>query len=71
MTLSNSAVFLFLQHILIVVKLILAFVIPDEPDWVQIKKQQIEYRAMKALKEQVMCAITAPQYHSLHSYSCL
>lgn len=71
-TLVNSVVFLFLflQHVLIVVKMILAFVIPDEPEWVQIKKQQIEYRTILALKEQVKCGITAPQYNALHTYSC-
>ncbi|KAI5629854.1 hypothetical protein C0J50_12656, partial [Silurus asotus] len=41
-------------HVLIVVKMILAFVIPDEPDWVQIKRQQIEYRTMKALTGQTV-----------------
>lgn len=73
MTIINSVVFLFLQHVLIVVKLILAFVIPDEPDWVQIKRQQIEYYSMKALKKLVMCAITAPQYSAsvCVQYSCL
>ncbi|KAM9470538.1 anoctamin-10 isoform 1-T2 [Clarias gariepinus] len=44
--------FILVEHVLIVAKLILAFIIPDEPDWIQIKKQQIEYRTMKALKEQ-------------------
>lgn len=33
--------------------MILAFIIPDEPDWVQTKRQQIEYSTMKALKQQV------------------
>ncbi|KAI5105450.1 hypothetical protein C0J45_5122, partial [Silurus meridionalis] len=46
--------FIMVEHVLIVVKMILAFVIPDEPDWVQIKRQQIEYRTMKALTGQVM-----------------
>ncbi|XP_076878361.1 anoctamin-10 [Brachyhypopomus gauderio] len=40
------------EHVLIVVKLILAFMIPDEPDWVRIKREQIEYRSMKALSQQ-------------------
>uniref|UniRef100_A0A4W4GBP8 Anoctamin n=1 Tax=Electrophorus electricus TaxID=8005 RepID=A0A4W4GBP8_ELEEL len=42
----------FIEHVLIVVKLILAFMIPDEPDWVRIKREQIEYRSMKALNLQ-------------------
>lgn len=73
MTIINSVVFLFLQHVLIVVKLILAFVIPDEPDWVNIKRQQIEYYSMKALKKLVMCALTAPRYSAsvCVQYSCL
>ncbi|XP_017329518.1 anoctamin-10 [Ictalurus punctatus] len=53
--LNPSVVLIFtviVEHVLIVVKMILAFVIPDEPEWVQIKKQQIEYRTILALKEQ-------------------
>ncbi|XP_058252824.1 anoctamin-10 [Hemibagrus wyckioides] len=44
--------FIMLEHVLIIVKMILAFIIPDEPDWVRIKRQQIEYCTMLALKEQ-------------------
>ncbi|XP_043084259.1 anoctamin-10 [Puntigrus tetrazona] len=40
------------EHVLIVVKMILAFMIPDEPDWVRIKREQIEYHSMQALKKQ-------------------
>ncbi|XP_072519154.1 anoctamin-10 [Salminus brasiliensis] len=40
------------EHALIIVKLILAFMIPDEPDWVRIKREQIEYRSMKAVSQQ-------------------
>ncbi|KAB5571538.1 hypothetical protein PHYPO_G00226070 [Pangasianodon hypophthalmus] len=53
--LNPSTVLIFIimvEHILIVAKLILAFIIPDEPDWVLIKRQQIEYCTMMALKEQ-------------------
>ncbi|KAK3565135.1 hypothetical protein QTP86_034392 [Hemibagrus guttatus] len=45
--------FILVEHILIIMKMILAFIIPDEPDWVRIKMQQIEYCTMLALKEQV------------------
>uniref|UniRef100_A0A3B4EGA6 Anoctamin n=1 Tax=Pygocentrus nattereri TaxID=42514 RepID=A0A3B4EGA6_PYGNA len=38
------------EHVLILLKLILAFMIPDEPDWVRIKREQIEYCSMKASK---------------------
>ncbi|XP_026991433.1 anoctamin-10 [Tachysurus fulvidraco] len=44
--------FIMVEHILIIVKMILAFIIPDEPDWVRIKKEKIEYCSMLALKEQ-------------------
>ncbi|KAK3536185.1 hypothetical protein QTP70_034976 [Hemibagrus guttatus] len=44
--------FILVEHILIIMKMILAFIIPDEPDWVRIKMQQIEYCTMLALKEQ-------------------
>ncbi|KAK2918217.1 anoctamin-10 [Channa argus] len=40
------------EHVLIVVKVILAFLIPDEPDWVRIKRERIEYTSMQALKHQ-------------------
>ncbi|XP_077066597.1 anoctamin-10 [Siphateles boraxobius] len=40
------------EHILIMAKMILAFMIPDEPDWVRIKREQIEYHSMQALKKQ-------------------
>lgn len=53
--LSPSLLLIFIimvEHVLIVVKLILAFIIPDEPDWVRIKREQIEYCTMMALKEQ-------------------
>ncbi|TSQ92625.1 Anoctamin-10 [Bagarius yarrelli] len=53
--LSPSLLLIFIimvEHVLIVVKLILAFIIPDEPDWVRIKREQIEYCTMKALKAQ-------------------
>uniref|UniRef100_A0A8C2JKW8 Anoctamin n=1 Tax=Cyprinus carpio TaxID=7962 RepID=A0A8C2JKW8_CYPCA len=40
------------EHALIMVKMILAFMIPDEPDWVRIKREQIEYHSMQALKKQ-------------------
>lgn len=37
----------------ILVKMILAFMIPDEPDWVRIKREQIEFNSMQALGQQV------------------
>uniref|UniRef100_A0A8C8HXL1 Anoctamin n=1 Tax=Oncorhynchus tshawytscha TaxID=74940 RepID=A0A8C8HXL1_ONCTS len=41
------------EHVLILVKMILAFMIPDEPDWVRIKREQIEFNSMQALGKQV------------------
>ncbi|KAK7117430.1 hypothetical protein R3I94_022864 [Phoxinus phoxinus] len=40
------------EHVLIMVKMILAFMIPDEPDWVRIERERIEYHSMQALKKQ-------------------
>ncbi|XP_016375189.1 anoctamin-10-like [Sinocyclocheilus rhinocerous] len=53
--LSSSKVLIIaviVEHALIMVKMILAFMIPDEPDWVRIKREQIEYHSMQALKKQ-------------------
>ncbi|XP_030282840.1 anoctamin-10 [Sparus aurata] len=41
-----------MEHLLIVVKVILAVVIPDEPDWIRKKREHIEYTSMQALREQ-------------------
>ncbi|KAM6973471.1 anoctamin-10 [Aplochiton taeniatus] len=40
------------EHVLILIKMVLAFLIPDEPDWVRIKREQIEFRSMQALGQQ-------------------
>ncbi|XP_040893633.1 anoctamin-10 isoform X2 [Toxotes jaculatrix] len=40
------------EHVLILVKLILAVLIPDEPDWIRKKREHIEYTSMQALKQQ-------------------
>ncbi|XP_026057943.1 anoctamin-10-like [Carassius auratus] len=53
--LSSSKVLviaIIVEHALIIMKMILAFMIPDEPDWVRIKREQIEYQSMQALKKQ-------------------
>ncbi|XP_071315385.1 anoctamin-10 [Trachinotus anak] len=41
------------EHVLILVKVILRVVIPDEPDWIRKKREHIEYMSMQALKQQV------------------
>ncbi|XP_051975309.1 anoctamin-10-like [Xyrauchen texanus] len=53
--LSSGKVLVFaiiVEHILLAMKMILAFMIPDEPAWVKIKREQIEYRSIQALKKQ-------------------
>lgn len=40
------------EHILILIKMVLAFMIPDEPDWIRVKKEQIEFNSMQALRQQ-------------------
>nr|XP_057931681.1 anoctamin-10 [Doryrhamphus excisus]XP_057931682.1 anoctamin-10 [Doryrhamphus excisus] len=40
------------EHVLIVVKLIMAAVIPDEPEWIRKKRAHIEFTSMQALKQQ-------------------
>lgn len=42
-----------LQHVLIIVKLILRVLIPDEPGWIRKKREHIEFMSMQALKQQV------------------
>ncbi|XP_042351346.1 anoctamin-10 [Plectropomus leopardus] len=40
------------EHVLILVKVIMALVIPDEPDWIRKKREHIEFTSMQALREQ-------------------
>ncbi|KAM9853881.1 anoctamin-10 isoform 1-T2 [Aulostomus maculatus] len=40
------------EHVLILVKVVLAFLIPDEPDWIKKKREHIEYTSMQALGQQ-------------------
>lgn len=44
---------LVLQHVLILVKVVISVLIPDEPDWVRKKMEHIEFTSMQALREQV------------------
>ncbi|KAM8960972.1 anoctamin-10-like [Pelodytes ibericus] len=39
------------EHVLIGIKLVLAFIIPDKPAWLQKKMKQMEYNSQKALSE--------------------
>lgn len=40
------------EHVLILVKLILRILIPDEPAWISKKREHIEFMSMQALKQQ-------------------
>lgn len=40
------------EHVLILIKFIMAALIPDEPDWIRKKREQMEYTSIQALKEQ-------------------
>ncbi|XP_044050569.1 anoctamin-10-like [Siniperca chuatsi] len=40
------------EHVLILVKVVLAVLIPDEPDWIRKKRMHIEYKSMQALRQQ-------------------
>ncbi|XP_027887975.1 anoctamin-10 [Xiphophorus couchianus] len=40
------------EHVLILVKVIMAALIPDEPDWIRKKREHIEYTSMQALRQQ-------------------
>ncbi|XP_028264084.1 anoctamin-10 [Parambassis ranga] len=44
------------EHMLIIIKFIMAVLIPDEPDWIRKKKEQIEYNSMLALRQQKQTA---------------
>ncbi|KAA8592026.1 hypothetical protein FQN60_017400, partial [Etheostoma spectabile] len=53
---SGTNILLFavlVEHVLILVKVVLAVLIPDEPDWIRKKRERIEYTSMRALREQV------------------
>ncbi|XP_010882344.2 anoctamin-10 [Esox lucius] len=52
---SSKNILLFailVEHVLILIKMVLAFMIPDEPDWVRIKREQMEFQSMQALGQQ-------------------
>uniref|UniRef100_A0A8C4Z0U7 Anoctamin n=1 Tax=Gadus morhua TaxID=8049 RepID=A0A8C4Z0U7_GADMO len=54
-----------MEHLLIMIKMVLAKLIPDEPDWIRVKREQNEFISMQALGQQV-------NTHSLtHSHTSL
>ncbi|KAJ8247450.1 hypothetical protein GJAV_G00246520 [Gymnothorax javanicus] len=49
----NALLFaILIEHILILIKMILSFAIPDEPDWIRKKRDAIEFRSLQALNQQ-------------------
>ncbi|XP_068595448.1 anoctamin-10 [Brachionichthys hirsutus] len=42
------------EHVLILVKLVMAALIPDEPSWIRKRRAHIEYTSMQALKQQTV-----------------
>ncbi|XP_061677427.1 anoctamin-10 isoform X2 [Syngnathoides biaculeatus] len=40
------------EHVLIIVKVIVAALIPDEPDWIRKKRAHMQYTSMQALRQQ-------------------
>lgn len=40
------------EHVLIIIKVVLAALIPDEPDWIKKKRLHIEFKSMQALRQQ-------------------
>ncbi|KAM4554443.1 anoctamin-10 [Fundulus diaphanus] len=44
------------EHVLILIKVIMAALIPDEPDWIRKKMEQMEYTSMQALRQQKLNA---------------
>ncbi|CAL8296335.1 unnamed protein product [Boreogadus saida] len=41
-----------MEHLLIMIKMVLAKLIPDEPDWIRVKREQNEFISMQALGQQ-------------------
>lgn len=51
-----------MQHLLILVKLLLSVLIPDEPDWIRKKREHIEFKSLQALREQVNQQTRSPSH---------
>ncbi|KAL2093683.1 hypothetical protein ACEWY4_010995 [Coilia grayii] len=67
------------EHILIVVKLMMAYLIPDEPDCVRIQRERIEFNSMRALGQQVSMPqllstppqpLLQPSTPAMHPFTC-
>lgn len=53
-SIGDASLWLPEQHLLILVKLLLRVLIPDEPDWIRKKREHIEFKSLAALREQVI-----------------
>ncbi|XP_048461960.1 anoctamin-10-like [Rhincodon typus] len=42
-----------IEHALLTIKIILAFIIPDVPQWVKLKIERVEYQSLQALKHKL------------------
>uniref|UniRef100_UPI00398ED280 anoctamin-10 n=1 Tax=Pristiophorus japonicus TaxID=55135 RepID=UPI00398ED280 len=49
------------EHVLLAIKIILAFVIPDIPQWVRLRIDRVEYQSLQALKHKL---VEADKVHS-------
>lgn len=50
---NNIFSIFFFQHLLLAIKFVMAFVIPDKPREIQIKLAKLEFESLEALKQQV------------------
>uniref|UniRef100_G3NG32 Anoctamin n=1 Tax=Gasterosteus aculeatus aculeatus TaxID=481459 RepID=G3NG32_GASAC len=55
------------EHVLILVKVVISVLIPDEPDWVRKKMEHIEFTSMQALREQRSRQITVATVYLVSS----
>lgn len=46
------------QHIIIFIKAALAYMIPDEPEWVEVGLNAVEYQSKQAWRQQVIQIVT-------------
>ncbi|XP_029991547.1 anoctamin-10-like isoform X1 [Sphaeramia orbicularis] len=54
------------EHILILLKVVLAVLIPDEPDWIRKKREHMEFKSMQALRTQVTHSPESTEERLMH-----
>ncbi|KAK0132582.1 Anoctamin-10 [Merluccius polli] len=59
-----------MEHLLILFKMLLAILIPDEPDWIRVKREQNEFKSMQALGQQDVTAVVLGQRQHLGLVVC-